>query len=665
MSNQLTNVPPATHILRPERKDRPSGMLDTVPKWILEGFASAYYSGGTWKSGFLERVDGYSEEFKDMKESEIRHNADLLRGLLLREGLKEKHIARSFALIREASSRTLGMRHFDTQIIGGRVLLMGKIAEMETGEGKTLTATLAAGTAALAGIPVHIITVNDYLTGRDAESMGPVYRALGLTVGCIIHGMSPEERRIEYECDVTYCTNKEIVFDYLKDWIVLEGTRKPLRHHAEYLFGYDNRVHRLILRGLHFGIVDEADSILIDEARTPLIISKNLGESREERTFLEQAIQTARKLEPDVDYRVNEEERKIEITDKGERRIRELSLDFGPLWTGSVRRKEIVNLGLTAIHLFKRDEHYMVRDEKVQIIDEFTGRAMPDRSYERGLHQLIELKEQCELTQRAETLARISYQRFFKRYIHLAGMTGTAREVKNELLSVYGLSVVSIPTYKQLKRKEYPTRIFPTNAEKWREIVSRIVTMNGKGRPVLMGTRSVKASEHASRLLEQKGLTFRVLNAKQDQEEAEIISHAGEEGVITIATNMAGRGTDIKLGPGVAEKGGLHVILTERHDAGRIDRQLAGRCGRLGDPGSHEAVLSLEDPILDGGRGGIFLRPAKWFSMNDSKIWNWFAGRAILHAQKGMERLHAQMRKSLLREDERRGDMLAFSGSSE
>lgn len=665
MLNHLVNMAPATHLLRPERKDRSSGIPDIISKRISELFSSAYYSRNTWRSNFIGQVDKCGEEFKILADNEILNIANLLRELFLHEGFREKHIVRSFALIREASSRTLGMRHFGTQIIGGRILFMGKIVEMETGEGKTLTATLAAGTAALAGIPVHIITVNDYLTKRDAEMMGPIYRALGLTVGCVMHGMGPEERRAEYEKDVTYCTNKEIAFDYLKDWIALEGIREPLRLHAEYLHGNKNRVQHLILRGLHFGIVDEADSILIDEARTPLIISKTPGDNGEERVFLEQAIEIAQQLEAEADYRINKEERKIDITGNGERRIKELSMDMGSLWAGAVRRREIVDLALTAIHLFRRDEHYMVRDKKIQIIDEFTGRAMPDRSYERGLHQLIELKEGCEITQRAETLARISYQKFFRRYIHLAGMTGTAREVKNELLSVYGLSVLSIPTYKKMRRIEYPASIFPTDNEKWQAIVSRIVEMNRDGRPVLLGTRSVKTSEHARRLLEHKGLKFKVLNAKQDRSEAEIISHAGEKGAITIATNMAGRGTDIKLGPGIKDIDGLHVILTERHDAGRIDRQLAGRCGRLGDPGSHEAILSLEDPILDGGRGGIFFWFIKRFAINDSRIWNWFAGRSILHEQKMIERLHAQMRKSLLREDERRGDMLSFSGRSE
>jgi preprotein translocase subunit SecA len=483
-------------------------------------------------------------------------------------------------------------------------------------------------------------------------------------VGFVIHEVPPEARRSAYDCDVTYCTNKEIAFDYLRDWIVLEGRRNALRLHAEYLYGEGARVHRLLMRGLHFGIVDEADSVLIDEARTPLIISKG-SDSGDERAFMEQAMALAGGLEPEADYRIEKDSRKVELTNRGKNRVREMSASKGPLWTGVVRREQMIVLALTARHLFRRDEQYLVKDGKVQIVDEFTGRLMPDRSYEQGLHQLIEVKEGCKITHRTETMARISYQRFFKRYLHLAGMTGTAREVKGELLSVYGLPTVRVPTHKAIRRKAFPDRIFPTEDEKWRAIAERAGYMHRIGRPVLVGTRSVAASEKAGLFLDRLGLKYTVLNAKQDKEEAEIISHAGEEGVTTIATNMAGRGTDIRLGPGVADKQGLHVILTERHEAGRIDRQLAGRCGRLGDPGSFEAILSLEDPILDGGRGGAAEWLARNFTRSSSVIWKWLMRRAILRSQKKVEALHTRIRKMLLRDDERRGDMLSFSGLSE
>jgi preprotein translocase subunit SecA len=664
MLNQLLISPPATHVLRPENKERRSGIFSNVSMKLTGGLREVFHRLSSHMPDFVSKVNQYGRKLESLKDDELRQEADVIRQYLLLEGFRVEHVARSFALVRETAARTLSMRHFDTQLMGGLILLKGMVAEMETGEGKTLTATLPAVTAALGGIPVHVITVNDYLTERDAEWMGPIYRALGLNVGFIIHDMPPESRRAAYGCDVTYCTNKEIAFDYLRDWIVLEGRRNSLRLQAEYLYGNGARVHRLLLRGLYFAIVDEADSVLIDEARTPLIISKTSG-GREERAFLEQAVSLARGLEQGTDYRIEKTSRKVELTKTGKHRIREMAVSMGPLWTGAVRREEMVVLALTAIHLFRCDEQYLVKDGKVQIVDEFTGRVMPDRSYEQGLHQLIEVKEGCEISHRPETVARISYQRFFRRYFHLAGMTGTAREVKGELWTVYNLLSVRVPTHRKMCRKPLPDQIFLTEEDKWRAVAERTQYMNKKKRPVLVGTRSVAASEKAGFFLEKLGLTYTILNAKQDKEEAEIISRAGEEESITIATNMAGRGTDIRLGPGVVDKDGLHVILTERHEAGRIDRQLAGRCGRLGDPGSYEAILSFEDPILEGGRGGFEGWVSRNFVRPGSPIWRWLVRRAILAAQRKIERLHAKIRKSLLREDERRGDMLSFSGLSE
>lgn len=663
MLNQVIHSPPATHVLRPERKDRRSGTLENITRKITGGFLRILRERNSWIPDFISRVEHHGQALETMSDKKIGEVAADLRDHLHLKGFKMEYVAHSFAMVREVASRTMGLRHFNTQLIGGWVLLKGMVAEMETGEGKTLTATLAGVTAALAGVPVHVITVNDYLTARDAEWMGPIYKYLGIKVGCIIHDMPHEDRRSAYGCDVTYCTNKEITFDYLRDRIALEGSRDHLRLHAEYLYGNGARVRRLLLRGLHYAIVDEADSILIDEARTPLIISK-APVGKKESVFMEQAMELSEGLKEEVDYRVDEVSRKIELTDAGKREIRDRVSSLGPLWTGTVRREEIVRLALTANHLFRRDENYLVRDGKVQIIDEFTGRVMADRSYERGLHQLIEIKEDCEVTQQPETLARISYQRFFKRYLHLAGMTGTAWEVRQELWSVYGLSVVRIPTHRKIQRKACPDRIFSSEKEKWRTMVETVLAIHDEGRPVLVGTRSVAASEKASRLLKELNLAHQVLNAKQDEEEAEIISRAGEIGSITIATNMAGRGTDIRLGPGVEERHGLHVILTERHEAGRIDRQLAGRCGRLGDPGSYEAILSLEDPVLDG-RGGIAGWLARRIAQPDSAVWMWLSKRSILGAQRKLEGLHAKIRKALLREDERRGDMLSFSGRSE
>lgn len=665
MISRLSDFPPASHITRPEKVDKSPGLLDRMNRKITAALSSYLKLRGNWRSEFANLVDYYGRDLVDLNERELSEKSGELKLLFLKSGFSKENIARSFALIRELSTKITGLRHFDTQLAGGKILLSGMVAEMETGEGKTLTATLAAGTAALAGIPVHVITVNDYLTERDAEWNKPLYSALGLTTGFIIHGMSPEERKSVYSKDIVYCTNKEIVFDYLKDWIALENRNESLRLHAEYLYNKDQRINRLLLRGLHYAIVDEADSVLIDEARTPLIISGRSESSADEQEFYKQAVDLAQRLEENIHFHLNKSNHEIKLTPRGEEWVKTASIDSGPLWKGKVRRVEIIKLALSAVHFFKKDEQYIVRDDKVQIIDEFTGRVMPDRSYEKGLHQLIEVKEGCEISKQSVSLARISYQRFFRRYLMLSGMTGTAREVRGELLSVYGLPVVPVPTHEVCIREKYPDRLFAREKEKWEDVAGRVDFFNKKGRPVLIGTRSVAASEKAGRILEGRNLPFRILNAKQDKEEADIISEAGMEGKITIATNMAGRGVDIKLEEKVKGLGGLHVILTERHEAGRIDRQLAGRCARLGDPGSYEAILSLEDPLLEKGKGGLWKWIAKYYPFIKNTAWRFISIRAILRAQKKMESVHSKTRKNLLKEDERRGNMLSFSGRSE
>ncbi|MGE5892741.1 MAG: preprotein translocase subunit SecA, partial [bacterium] len=550
----------------PERKTSFESKIDA---WVISAMGNATRGFHTWPGRFRSMVRYVNESgasLKDKGDGELREEIQKVKSDLRSFGLRVDSVARTFALVREFAGRRLGLRHFDVQIMGGWVLLNGMVAEMETGEGKTLTATLPACTAALAGIPVHIITVNDYLAGRDADWMKPVYEAFGLNVGVIVHGMSREERRAAYRCDVTYCTNKEVVFDYLKDRLMLGQQPGHIQMRLERLYGSQARLDQLLLRGLPFAIVDEADSVLIDEARTPLIISGPVDNTCEKEVY-GQALALAEQLKQDEDYTVDLTKGTLDLTDQGKDRLKERAQILGPLWVGKYRREEMVRQALTAKHLFCLDREYIVREDRVQIVDEYTGRVMADRSWEQGLHQLIEAKEGCEITTQNETLARISYQRFFRRYRHLAGMTGTAREVAAELWSVYRLHVVSIPTNKPLIRHAQPFRIFRTAEEKWDVIVNRISELHEQGRPVLIGTRSVAASEFLSTLLSGTGLEHRVLNARQDKEEAEIIAQAGQRGIITVATNMAGRGTDIALGPGVAELGGLYVIATELHDA--------------------------------------------------------------------------------------------------
>ena len=612
----------------------------------------------------VEVVNGCAPEVEKFGDRQIMEAGRSLGQHLKQQGYQQNLVAHAFAMVREVAGRTIDMRHLDVQLMGGVILLSGMVAEMETGEGKTLTATLPACTLALGSVPVHIITVNDYLARRDADWMEPIYKALGLTVGTIIHGMDPNARRDAYGCDVVYGTNKEVAFDYLRDRIVLWDRPSQIRLQLERLYGENSRTNRLTMRGLRFAIVDEADSVLVDEARTPLIISSEIGGFYDSGVY-QQALAMAKGLKQGKDFTISSE-RTVELNNCGKKRIADDVWPDQDQPLNYAQRQELVRQALVALYIFDKDKHYLVKDGKVQIIDEYTGRLMADRSWEHGLHQLIEVKEGCDITQRKETLARISYQRFFRRYLGLAGMTGTAREVAGELWSIYRLRVVTIPTNRPMRRRFLPERVYTSVNRKWKEIVKTIAEINEKGRPVLVGTRSVEASEHLDRLLEDAGLPHSVLNARQDKEEAEIIARAGEHGRITVATNMAGRGTDIKLAPGVAEEGGLHVIATERHDTRRIDRQLFGRCGRQGDLGSAEAIISLEDELIDVYTG----KPLRWLAsaflrFPDGLVRPIFGKFLFYLAQRKAERLHARMRHDLLKMDDQISDSLAFSGRSE
>ena len=595
-------------------------------------------------------------------DEDLRARAGAVGRELRRHGFTDLLVSQAFALVREAADRAIGQRHFPVQIVGGRVLLEGQIAEMQTGEGKTLTATLAVSTAALAGIPVHVVTVNDYLAARDAERMGPIYTALGLSVASVIHGIAPDQRRAGYAADITYVSNKELAFDYLRDRLVLgqRGSRIDLQ--MERLSGGDARVGKLVLRGLHFAIVDEADSVLVDEARTPLIISAE-GKSTGEKHVYTTAMALAAKLEEGEHFRVDSADRNIVLTDLGAALLAELAQPLGGVWRGRLRREELTRQALVARLVLQKDQQYLIADGKVQLIDEFTGRVMADRSWEHGLQQMVEVKEDCAVTTPHRSLARISYQRFFRRYLRLAGMTGTASEVGAELWSVYGLAVVPIPTHRTPQRVFNGDRVFVGADAKWDAVVARAREVHATGRPLLVGTRSVAASEHLGALFEAAGLPAVVLNARQDAREAEIVAAAGEPGRVTVATNMAGRGTDIALGAGVRELGGLHVIATERHESRRIDRQLFGRAGRQGDPGSGETIVSLEDEIALYAPRWMWLTAR--FVRADGSLPLWIARFTIRRAQGAAERSHARARADLLKFDEQLESTLAFSGRGE
>ena len=533
-----------------------------------------------------------------------------------------------FALVREASRRILGMRHYDVQLRGGMVLHQGKIAEMKTGEGKTLVATLPVVLNALSGKGVHVVTVNDYLARRDAEWMGQLYNALGLTTGIIVHGLSDEQRKEAYNADITYGTNNEFGFDYLRD---------NMKFYA----------NQLVQRGHNFAIVDEVDSILIDEARTPLIIS---GASDESTGLYRQMDEVVRRLQPEVHFTVDEKARTAMLTEEGVAQCeRILSVDnlFDP---ASITLQHHILQSLRAHHAYRRDVDYIVNEEgKVLIVDEFTGRLMPGRRFGDGLHQALEAKEHVKIEAENQTLASITFQNYFRMYDKLSGMTGTAQTEAVEFTQIYGLETITVPTNKPMIRKDYPDLIYRTQREKYNAIVQAIRDLHAKGQPVLVGTISIETSELLSSMLKKEGVPHNVLNAKHHAQEAEIVAQAGQAGRVTIATNMAGRGTDIVLGEGVQELGGLHILGTERHESRRIDNQLRGRSGRQGDPGSSRFYLSLEDNLMRiFGSERISGLMEKLGMVEGEPIENKMVSRAIENAQKRVEGHNFEIRKTLL-----------------
>ena len=531
-----------------------------------------------------------------------------------------------FALVREASRRVLGMRHYDVQLVGGIVLHKGKIAEMKTGEGKTLVATLAVVLNALSGKGVHVVTVNDYLATRDAEWMGRLYGFLGLTTGVIVHGLEDEERKTAYNADITYGTNNEFGFDYLRD---------NMKFYAS----------QLVQRGHNFAIVDEVDSILIDEARTPLIIS---GASEESVGFYRTVDDIVRQLGPEH-YTIDEKAKTAMLTDEGVARCEELlGLDnlFDP---ANITAQHHVLQSLKAHQVFKRDVDYIVQDDQVVIVDEFTGRLMAGRRYSDGLHQALEAKEHVTIAAENQTLASITFQNYFRLYDKLSGMTGTADTEAVEFQQIYNLEVISIPPNRPMIRKDMPDLIYRSRKEKFDAIVAAIAELHERQQPVLVGTISIETSEMLSRRLTRLGIPHNVLNAKQHAKEAEIVAQAGQKGRVTIATNMAGRGTDIVLGDGVVELGGLHILGTERHESRRIDNQLRGRSGRQGDPGSSRFYLSLEDDLMRLFGSDRIKGLMERLGLRDGEaIENKMVTRAVEGAQKRVEAHHFEIRKTLL-----------------
>lgn len=569
-------------------------------------------------------ISALSDESLAAKTVEFKNR--LAKGQTLDDILPE-----AFAVVREASKRRIGQRHYDVQLIGGVVLHQGKISEMKTGEGKTLTATLALYLNALAGKGATLVTVNDYLAKRDSEWMSQIFTSLGLTVGCLQNHMQDAERKQQYACDILYATNNELGFDYLRDNMKF-------------------RLEDYVQRELSYAIVDEVDSILIDEARTPLIISGASGESSQLYVICDKVV---RRLEKGTDYEVDEKQRSVQLTESGNDKV-EKALNVPNLYAvESLNLLHHVNQALRAHSLFKRDVDYVVRDGEVLIVDEFTGRILPGRRYSDGLHQALEAKEQVDIEKETQTLAAITLQNYFRLYKKLAGMTGTAQTESEEFYRTYNLDVVSIPTNKPMIRDDKPDLIFLTKNAKYKAIVQDVKERHKRGQPVLIGTIAIETSELLSDILTANGIPHDVLNAKHHQREAEIVEHAGEFGKVTIATNMAGRGTDIKLNPDSVKAGGLYILGTERHESRRIDNQLRGRSGRQGDPGESRFYISLEDELIRIYSGGNLKKNMERFGMKEDEIIeSSFISKRIEEVQERVEKQNFDVRKHLLEYDD-------------
>ncbi|WMI81370.1 preprotein translocase subunit SecA [Anaerotignum sp. MB30-C6] len=601
----------------------------------------------------VKKIEGLAPQYENLTDEELRGKTQEFKDRLAKGETLDDLLPEAYAVVREAASRphVLNMRHFPVQLMGGIVMHQGRIAEMRTGEGKTLVATLPAYLNALEGKGVHVITVNDYLAQRDSEWMGEVFRFLGLSVGCILNGLDNEERRAAYACDITYGTNNEFGFDYLRDNMVV-------------------RKESMVQRELHFSIIDEVDSVLIDEARTPLIISGSGSKSTDMYRVADIFVKQLKKgrilneeeamnpllkeeLQEEGDFVLDEKAKSVVLTQEGVEKAEKFFSVENLSDPENLELQHHINNALKANYNMHLDKDYVIAEGEIVIVDEFTGRMMPGRRYSDGLHQAIEAKENVQVRRESKTLATITFQNYFNKYKKKAGMTGTAKTEEEEFRNIYGMDVVEIPTNRTVQRKDAQDVVYRTEAGKFRAVVKEIAEAYEKGQPVLVGTVTIDKSEELSKLLKREGIKHQVLNAKYHAQEAEIVSLAGQKGAVTIATNMAGRGTDIKLGEGVAEIGGLKIIGTERHESRRIDNQLRGRAGRQGDPGDSRFYISLEDDLmrLFGSERTMKLVDAMGMS-EDEPIEAGMLTKAIENAQKKVEGNNFAIRKHLLEYDQ-------------
>lgn len=632
---------------------------------VVDGFVGRYRRRAKFAAALraeAEAIDARQEDWKFLSDETLRRHLLEFRERFRRRGAAaEACLPEALAAIREASDRAMKMRPFTVQIMGALALYRGCLAEMATGEGKTLTAAVAAVLAGWTRRPCHIVTVNDYLAQRDADWLRPLYEFCGVSVGCVTSIMNAEDRARGYAKDVTYTTSKEVTADFLRDRLRLGDRQNPTRRLLHRQLAPHDAPEGVVMRGLHTAIIDEADSVLIDEAVTPLIIS-SARENSELRELYRTVWSIAHQLQADSDYRVDLRYKEVVLLPPGKKQVEAAAGRLPDRWQGGARPVELVEQALTAREFFKKGKQYVVDGGKVVIVDEFTGRMMPMRKWRHGLHQAIEAKEGLAISSVDQTLARISFQRFFRLYRKLAGMTGTASEAAAELWHIYHLPVVRIPTNRPVVRVEHVDRFFPDLESKLEAVVTDVAEHHRIGRPVLVGTRNVSTSEEIAARLRARGFTLRLLNALNDKEEAAIVAVAGEPGAITIATNMAGRGTDIVLGDGVAELGGLHVIATERHESHRIDRQLFGRAARQGDPGSAVAYVSAEDELLCRFGWKPLRRAFAAALRRGSKIGGWLGRLLSAHVQRTAQNQAYAARKTVMKMDVWIEEAVAFSG---
>nr|WP_294489595.1 preprotein translocase subunit SecA [uncultured Anaerosporobacter sp.] len=603
----------------------------------------------------VDKIEALEPEYVKLTDDELRNKTKEFKARLEKGEALDDILVEAYATVREASKRVLGLRHYRVQLIGGVILHQGRITEMKTGEGKTLVSTLPAYLNALEGQGVHIVTVNDYLAHRDAEEMGKVHQFLGLTVGVVLNSMTNDERREAYACDITYATNNELGFDYLRDNMVIYK-------------------EQLVMRGLHYAIIDEVDSVLIDEARTPLIISGQSGKStklyeacdvlarqlergKESAELTKMAAIMKEEIEEEGDFIVNEKDKNVSLTEEGVHKVEKFFNIENFSDPENLEIQHNIILALRAHNLMFKDKDYVVKDDQVLIVDEFTGRIMPGRRYSDGLHQAIEAKEKVKVKRESKTLATITFQNFFNKYQKKSGMTGTALTEEREFRDIYGMDVIVVPTNVPIARIDRQDAVYKTKREKLHAVIDDIIESHKKGQPVLVGTITIEASEEISELLKKKGIPHKVLNAKFHELEAEIVADAGQPGVVTIATNMAGRGTDIKLGEGVTAVGGLKIIGTERHESRRIDNQLRGRAGRQGDPGESRFFISLEDDLMRLFGSEKLMSMFNSLGLPDGEqIEHKMLSNAIEKAQTKIENNNFGIRKNLLEYDQVNND---------